>query len=87
MTTAAAEAALADRGVDSALFRGRKLSERTNGEKLDLFAAELIREHDRRRKRGDAPTVAIKPSTPPSPCSSESTRWPAILLPVQELRN
>ncbi|XP_009380806.2 patatin-like protein 3 [Musa acuminata AAA Group] len=87
VTTAAAEAALADRGVDSALFRGRKLSERTNGEKLDLFAAELIREHDRRRKRGDAPTVAIKPSTPPSPCSSESTTWPAILLPVQELRN
>ncbi|URD85635.1 hypothetical protein MUK42_26736 [Musa troglodytarum] len=87
VTTAAAEAALTDRVVDSSLFRGRKLSERTNGEKLDLFAAELIREHDRRRKRGDTPTVAIKLSTPPSPCSSESTTWPAIVLPVQELRN
>ncbi|KAJ8466223.1 hypothetical protein OPV22_028775 [Ensete ventricosum] len=87
VTTAAGEAALTERGVDSALFRGRKLSERTNGEKLDLFAGELIREHDRRRKRGAAPTVAIKPSTPPSPCSSESTTWPAILLPDQELRN
>ncbi|RWW04080.1 hypothetical protein BHE74_00027858 [Ensete ventricosum] len=50
-----------ERGVESVLFQGRKLSEQTNGEKLDLAAAELIKEHER-RKRSGVPTVVLKPS-------------------------
>ncbi|CAD6213764.1 unnamed protein product [Miscanthus lutarioriparius] len=55
----AAEAMLAQRNVESVLFRGRRLSERTNAEKVDAMAAELVKEQERRR-RSPLPNVAIK---------------------------
>ncbi|KAI0501360.1 hypothetical protein KFK09_016305 [Dendrobium nobile] len=54
-----AEAILGQRNVESVLFQGRKLSEETNAEKLERFAAELIEEHDN-RKKSRIPTVFIK---------------------------
>ncbi|CAN6298474.1 unnamed protein product [Urochloa humidicola] len=57
--TAAAGAMLAQRNVESVLFRGRRLSERTNAEKVDAVAAELVKEQERRR-RSPLPNVAIK---------------------------
>ncbi|CAN6310088.1 unnamed protein product [Urochloa humidicola] len=56
---AAAGAMLAQRNVESVLFRGRRLSERTNAEKVDAVAAELVKEQERRR-RSPLPNVAIK---------------------------
>ena len=56
---AAAGAMLAQRNVESVLFRGRRLSERTNAEKVDALATELVKEQERRR-RSPLPNVAIK---------------------------
>ncbi|XP_062215132.1 patatin-like protein 3 [Phragmites australis] len=56
---AAAGAMLAQRNVESVLFRGRRLSERTNAEKVDALAAELVKEQERRR-RSPLPNVAMK---------------------------
>ena len=56
---AAAEAMLAQRNVESVLFRGRRLSERTNAEKVDTLVAELVKEQERRRS-SPFPNVAIK---------------------------
>lgn len=55
----AAEVALTERNVELVLFRGSKLLEQTNAERLELFAGELIREHER-RKWSTEPTVLIK---------------------------
>lgn len=69
----AAKETLAERNVESLLFRGRKLTERTNGEKLEWATEELIKEHDRRRSSG-VPTVLIKPAmTPRTSCSTTIT--------------
>ncbi|RLN38796.1 patatin-like protein 3 [Panicum miliaceum] len=46
---AAAGVMLAQRNVESVLFRGRRLSERTNAEKVDALATELVKEQERRR--------------------------------------
>ncbi|KAM0841177.1 hypothetical protein ACQ4PT_059186 [Festuca glaucescens] len=67
---AIADGMLTQRNVEAELFRGRRLSEKSNREKLDAFAAELVKEHDRRRSSppGMLPNVAIKqvaPATPP----------------------
>ncbi|KAF8684753.1 hypothetical protein HU200_044175 [Digitaria exilis] len=56
---AAAGAMLGQRNVESVLFCGRRLSERTNAEKVDAVAAELVKEQERRR-RSPLPNVAIK---------------------------
>ena len=56
---AAAGAMLAQRNVESVLFRGRRLSERTNAEKVDALATELVKEQERRR-RSPLPNGAIK---------------------------
>uniref|UniRef100_J3LR22 PNPLA domain-containing protein n=2 Tax=Oryza brachyantha TaxID=4533 RepID=J3LR22_ORYBR len=58
-TAAAAGAMLSQRNVESVLFRGRRMSERTNAEKVDAVAAELVKEHERRR-RSPLPNVVIK---------------------------
>lgn len=55
----AAEAMLKQKNVESVLFSGKRISERTNLEKLDWFAGELVLEHQRRSCR-IAPTVAFK---------------------------
>ncbi|CAD6343855.1 unnamed protein product [Miscanthus lutarioriparius] len=56
---ATAEAMLAQRNVESVLFRGRRLSERTNAEKVDTLVTELVKEQERRRS-SPFPNVAIK---------------------------
>ncbi|XP_008806818.2 patatin-like protein 3 [Phoenix dactylifera] len=69
----AAEQTMAERNVESVLFRGRKLTERTNGEKLGWVTEQLIKEHERRRS-GSVPTVLIKPViTPRTSCSTTTT--------------
>ncbi|KAK1612395.1 hypothetical protein QYE76_051711 [Lolium multiflorum] len=70
---ATAEAAMAERGVESVLFRGKKLMPETNGERLDGVAEQLVREHHRRMD-SKTPVVLIKPSaTPRTSSSSVST--------------
>uniref|UniRef100_M8CGG1 Uncharacterized protein n=1 Tax=Aegilops tauschii TaxID=37682 RepID=M8CGG1_AEGTA len=44
----AAEEMLSQKNVESVLFRGKKLAEQTNAEKLELFAHELVKERNRR---------------------------------------
>ncbi|XP_066386622.1 patatin-like protein 3 [Miscanthus floridulus] len=56
---ATTEAMLAQRNVESVLFRGRRLSERTNAEKVDTLVTELVKEQERRRS-SPFPNVAIK---------------------------
>ncbi|KAG8049236.1 hypothetical protein GUJ93_ZPchr0009g950 [Zizania palustris] len=58
--TAIANGMLTQRNVEAELFRGRRLSEKSNREKLDAFAAELVSEHDRRRTSPGLPNVVIK---------------------------
>ncbi|KAK1626636.1 hypothetical protein QYE76_000951 [Lolium multiflorum] len=77
---AVADGMLTQRNVEAELFRGRRLSEKSNREKLDAFAAELVKEHDRRRSSppGMLPNVAIKqvalaPPTPPRLSSATTT--------------
>ncbi|CAN6215945.1 unnamed protein product [Urochloa humidicola] len=68
-----AEAALAERGVESVLFQGKKLMAETNGERLDGVAEQLVQEHHRRLE-SKAPVVIVKPSaTPRTSLSSAST--------------
>ncbi|GJN35483.1 hypothetical protein PR202_gb24266 [Eleusine coracana subsp. coracana] len=58
---ALADGMLTQRNVEAELFRGRRLSEKSNREKLDAFAAELVKEHDRRaRSPAGLPVVVIK---------------------------
>jgi hypothetical protein len=44
----AAEEMLSQKNVESVLFRGKKLGEQTNADKLERFAHELVKERDRR---------------------------------------
>jgi hypothetical protein len=55
----AAEGMLAQRNVESVLFVGRRLSERTNAEKVDTLVTELVKEKERRR-HSPLLNVAIK---------------------------
>ncbi|XP_072957016.1 patatin-like protein 3 [Typha angustifolia] len=59
-----AEEMLLQRNVESILFRGKKLAEQTNGEKLEWFAHELMTEHER-RKTSPLPMVIIKHAMTP----------------------
>ncbi|GJM95985.1 hypothetical protein PR202_ga12786 [Eleusine coracana subsp. coracana] len=68
----AAAAMLAQRNVDSVLFRGRRLSDRTNAEKVDSLATELVKEQERRRC-SPLPNVAIKHVATLSPRLSSAT--------------
>jgi hypothetical protein len=68
----AAAAMLAQRNVESVLFRGRRLSERTNAEKVDALAVELVKEQERRR-RSPLPNVAIKQVATPRLSSATAT--------------
>ncbi|KAL6894610.1 hypothetical protein ACP4OV_008708 [Aristida adscensionis] len=69
---AAAGVMLAQRNVESVLFRGRRVSERTNAEKVDALASELVKEQERRR-RSPLPNVAIKQVATTSPRLSSAT--------------
>ncbi|KAF8683048.1 hypothetical protein HU200_045032 [Digitaria exilis] len=56
----AAGAMLAQRNVESVLFRGRRVSERTNADKVDAVATELVKEQERRRCSPLLPNVCVK---------------------------
>ncbi|KAH6760363.1 PATATIN-like protein 6 [Perilla frutescens var. hirtella] len=57
-----ADEMLKQKNVESVLFSGKKIVEQSNSEKLDLFAEQLVLEHQRRSCR-IAPTVAFKQAT------------------------
>lgn len=67
-----AESALTERGVESVLFRGKKLMAQTNGERLDGVAEQLVREHHRRLE-SKTPVVLVKPSATPRTSSSSAS--------------
>ncbi|XP_043687446.1 patatin-like protein 6 [Telopea speciosissima] len=71
-----AEEMLKHKNVESILFRGKKIIQNTNSEKLDWFAGELIKEHER-RKTSILPTVifkqAVSPRTSSATVSTESS--------------
>lgn len=67
-----AEAALTERGVESVLFRGKKLMAKTNGERLDAVAERLVQEHHRRLE-SKTPVVLVKPSATPRTSSSSAS--------------
>ncbi|XP_020402122.1 patatin-like protein 3 [Zea mays] len=55
---ALADGMLAQRNVEAELFRGRRLSAKSNREKLDAFAAELVKEQERRDRHRAVPGIA-----------------------------
>lgn len=65
------EEMLAQKSIESVLFKGKKLVEKTNLDKLELFAGELIKEQER-RKTSILPTVVLK-QTSGSPRTSSAT--------------
>ncbi|PIN09702.1 Ca2+-independent phospholipase A2 [Handroanthus impetiginosus] len=58
-----ADEMLKQKNVESVLFSGKRIGEKSNFEKLDWFAEQLVLEHQRRSCR-IAPTVAFKQATP-----------------------
>ncbi|XP_059667333.1 patatin-like protein 6 [Cornus florida] len=66
-----AEEMLGQKNVESVLFKGKKLAESTNLEKLEMFAGDLIKEQER-RKTSILPTVVLKKATT-SPRTSTAT--------------
>ncbi|KAJ9183261.1 hypothetical protein P3X46_007141 [Hevea brasiliensis] len=67
-----AEEMLEQKNVESVLFEGRKIAESTNIEKLESFAGELIKEHEK-RKTSILPTVVLKQQPYTSPRTSSAT--------------
>ncbi|KAJ3680955.1 hypothetical protein LUZ60_015444 [Juncus effusus] len=63
---AAAEEMLRQKNVESILFTGKRVGDRSNMEVLDRVASELVQEHQTRPCR-IAPTVIIKQLKPPDP--------------------
>lgn len=63
---------LAQKNVESVLFRGKKMSEQANGEKLESFASELIKEHER-RKKSSLPIVILKQVMTPRTSSATTS--------------
>ncbi|KAG9439653.1 hypothetical protein H6P81_019818 [Aristolochia fimbriata] len=68
----AAEEMLKQKNVESLLFHGKKISEKTNMEKLNWFAGELVKEEER-RKGSIYPTVVLKQATPRSSSATISS--------------
>ncbi|XP_068657207.1 patatin-like protein 7 [Aristolochia californica] len=68
----AAEEMLKQKNVESLLFRGKKIGEKTNKEKLNWFAGELVKENER-RKTSSYPTVVLKQATPRSSSATISS--------------
>uniref|UniRef100_A0ACD6A9X9 Uncharacterized protein n=1 Tax=Avena sativa TaxID=4498 RepID=A0ACD6A9X9_AVESA len=83
----AAEEMLSQKNVESVLFRGKKLGEQTNAEKLERFAHELVKERDRRRasstpavvKQQATTTAAGDAQTPASYSNLVSQMFTSIL--------
>ncbi|WCJ28765.1 patatin-like protein 6 [Euphorbia peplus] len=69
---AMAEKMLQQKNVESILFKGKKLGENTNLDKIESFGGELIKEQER-RKTSILPIVALKQASSPSPRTSSAT--------------
>lgn len=67
---------LAMKSVESILFKGKKLVDNTNLNKLESFVAELIKEQER-RKTSILPTVVLKQASG-SPRTSSATTLSTI---------
>ncbi|XP_073021444.1 patatin-like protein 6 isoform X1 [Primulina eburnea] len=63
MLISAADDMLRQKNVESVLFNGKRIGERSNFEKIEWFAEQLVLEHQR-RSCGIAPTVEFKQVTP-----------------------
>ncbi|KAF5184084.1 Patatin-like protein [Thalictrum thalictroides] len=66
------EAMLTQKNVESVLFRGKKVVEKRNSDKLESFAGELVKEHER-RKLSILPTVVFKQNSPRTSSATVST--------------
>lgn len=77
----ATEEMLSQRNVESVLFRGKKLAEQTNAEKLEWFAHELIKEHDRRKSAPLTPVLLKQPITPTATPLTSTPLTPQALTP------
>uniref|UniRef100_A0ACD5WBM7 Uncharacterized protein n=1 Tax=Avena sativa TaxID=4498 RepID=A0ACD5WBM7_AVESA len=77
---AAAGAMLSQRNVESVLFRWRRLSDRTNAEKVDALAEELVKEQERRMS-SPLPNVVIKQVS--SPRLSSATTASSVTATVR----
>ena len=62
---------LAQKNVESVLFRGKKIVANSNLEKIELFAGELVKEQER-RKTSILPMVTLKQMSH-SPRTSSAT--------------
>ncbi|KAK9085869.1 hypothetical protein Sjap_026280 [Stephania japonica] len=67
-----AEEMLKQRNVESVLFRGKKIVEKTNFDKLEIFAGELVKEQER-RKSSILPVVVLKQASPRTSSATHST--------------
>lgn len=67
-----AEKMLAQKNVESVLFQGKRIGEKTNAEKLEYFAGELVKEQER-RKTSIFPTVLLKQLTPRTSSATTAT--------------
>lgn len=59
--------------VEGELFRGCRLSEKSNRKELDAFAEELVKEHERQVRNPRLPVVVTKPAIATSRSSSTTT--------------
>ncbi|KAM3288522.1 patatin-like protein 3 [Capsicum chacoense] len=70
------EEMLKEKNVESILFQGKKLVEKTNLDKLEIFADELIKEEEMRKNRILSPVVLKQSSS--SPRTSSATTLSTI---------
>jgi hypothetical protein len=75
--TVVAEEMLSQKNVESVLFRGKKVAEQTNAEKLERFAHELVKERDRRRT-----SAIITPGSDAAPTVSYSNLVSQMLTSI-----
>ncbi|KAG6581501.1 Patatin-like protein 7 [Cucurbita argyrosperma subsp. argyrosperma] len=66
-----ADEMLTQKNIEAVLFKGKKMIENTNLEKLEAFAGEVIKEQER-RKTSVLPTVLLKQAFPSPRTSSAS---------------
>lgn len=75
------EKMLSQKNVESVLFRGKKICDKTNAEKLDYFAHELMKEHDRRRTSNTGTDDSSTETFSPVPAIKEVK----VVVPRQSL--
>jgi hypothetical protein len=64
---------LAQKNVESVLFKERKMGESTNMEKLELFGGQVIKDEEIRRKSSSILGTMALNQTSPSPRTSSAT--------------